>query len=131
MRIGCSNASDAQSVEMSTRFVPGPLKLLGTGVALPGTAVSTESLLQMIESRFGAKVIRRGMVLSRRLGIRSRHVCRDFGASIESARKGDTNPELASRALLQALSSGGLRPEDISFLVGHTTSPHTLLPPNV
>jgi 3-oxoacyl-[acyl-carrier-protein] synthase III len=116
---------------MTARVVKSPLRVLGTGSALPGPAVSTAELLQRLEERFGVAVSRKGTVIARRMGMLNRHICRDFASAVEIPRAGDSNPELAARALRSALALQNLGPNTLSYLIGHTTSPHTGLPPNI
>jgi 3-oxoacyl-[acyl-carrier-protein] synthase-3 len=108
-----------------------PLLVLGTGTALPGEAISTEHLLALVDHRFGLSLRRRGMAVARKLGIRTRHLCRDLALRVEAPRKGNRNPELAARAVRRALNAAGLTAKDLSYLVGHTATPARLLPPNV
>jgi 3-oxoacyl-[acyl-carrier-protein] synthase III len=107
------------------------VSLLGMGTALPGPPVPTDELLDRLQSRFEVDVRRQGLVLAARLGIRTRHICRDFTPRHEAPRGGDTNAELAARALQAALSNSGLEANDLSYLVGHTTTPGRLLPANI
>jgi 3-oxoacyl-[acyl-carrier-protein] synthase-3 len=107
------------------------VSLLGMGTALPGPPVSTVELLERLQSRFEVDVRRQGLVLAARLGIRTRHICRDFTRRNEAPRGGDTNAELAARALQAALSDSGLGANDLSYLVAHTTTPGRLLPANI
>ena len=46
-------------------------------------------------------------------------------------RRGDTNAQLAARALRAALDESRVAPHELSYLIAHTTTPGTLLPPNV
>jgi 3-oxoacyl-[acyl-carrier-protein] synthase III len=107
------------------------LKVLGMGVALPGPPVSTSELLTRLEERFGIALLRQGTALSNRLKIRTRHLSRDFQARRETPRRGHSNPDLASAALRQALDEARLEVGDLAYLIGHTTSPACLLPPNI
>jgi 3-oxoacyl-[acyl-carrier-protein] synthase-3 len=107
------------------------LKILGMGSALPGRAVTTAELLEQVEKRFGVPVLRRGTAVANRLKIRTRHVCRGFQARHESPRKKQTNPDLAAAALDAALSEAHLSVNDLAYLIGHTTSPASLVPPNI
>jgi len=107
------------------------LLVLGTGGALPGEAIPTEDLLALVDHRFDLSLRRRGMALAHKLGIRTRHLCRDLAARQEAPRKGDRNPELAARAVRRALNGARLTAKDLSYLVGHTATPAHLLPPNV
>lgn len=105
--------------------------LLGMGAALPGEPIETGELLERLLTRFGIDVQRQGSALADRLGIRSRYICRDFASPHESPRPRDTNAELAARALTAALDEAGLMPDDLDYLIAHTTTPGCLLPPNV
>jgi len=110
---------------------PTPLRLLGTGIALPGEAISTEDLLAEVDRRFRLSLRRPGMTIAHRLGIRTRHLCRDMTERLEAPRKGHRNPELAAAALRGALAEAGIRVRDLSYLIGHTATPARLMPPNV
>jgi 3-oxoacyl-[acyl-carrier-protein] synthase-3 len=107
------------------------LKVLGMGTALPGPPVSTAELLERVEKRFGVAVVRRGSALANRLKIATRHICRDFEARREVPRRGHSNPDLAAAALRVALDEAGLEAGDLAYLIGHTTSPACLVPPNI
>ena len=116
---------------MNCRHRRGPWRLLGSGSALPGTPVLTDELLQRIDARFGVNVAPVGRRLATRLGVHKRHFSRDFAALGESTRAGDGNHELAARAIRAALLEAKLTTDHLGYLLGHTTSPHTLLPSNV
>jgi 3-oxoacyl-[acyl-carrier-protein] synthase-3 len=107
------------------------LKVLGMGTALPGPPVSTADLLARVEKRFGVGVTRRGSSLANRLKIATRHLCRDFEARHEVPRRGHSNPDLAAAALRVALNEAQLDVGDLTYLIGHTTSPACLVPPNI
>jgi 3-oxoacyl-[acyl-carrier-protein] synthase-3 len=107
------------------------LKVLGTGAALPGPPVSTSELLLRLEEHFGIALLRQGTALSNRLKIRARHLSRDFQERHETPRRGHSNPDLAAAALRQALEDARLEVGDLAYLIGHTTSPACLLPPNI
>lgn len=74
------------------------------GTAVPGPPVATVELLERIDHRFHTSVVRRGTILADRLGIQTRHICRDFTARHETPRPGHSNPELATKALHVALA---------------------------
>jgi len=110
---------------------PRTLKVLGMGTALPGPPVSTGELLEGVATRFGVAVARRGTALADKLKIETRHICRDFAARHEGPRPGHTNPDLAATALRAALADAQLGVGDLAYLIGHTTSPARLIPPNI
>lgn len=105
--------------------------VLGMGRALPGEALSTQQLLERIHQIFSVDVRRTGAITARRLGVETRHVCRDFVERHERPRAGHSNAELAAHALQKALDEAGLRSNDLSFLIGHTATPSQSLPPNI
>jgi 3-oxoacyl-[acyl-carrier-protein] synthase III len=107
------------------------LSVLGTGSALPGEPVSTDALIALIGNRFGIGCEREASAVAQRLGIHSRHVCRDFAQRHEPPRGGDSNPDLAARAVRVALADAGLTIDDIGYLIGHTTTPEQPLPANI
>jgi 3-oxoacyl-[acyl-carrier-protein] synthase-3 len=108
-----------------------PLLVLGTDAALPGEAIATEELLTAVDRRFGLSLRRRGAAIAHKLGIRTRHLCRDMAVRLEAPRKGHRNPELAAAALRGALLQAGLVARDLSYLIGHTATPARLMPPNI
>lgn len=107
------------------------LAVLGTGLALPGDPVSTEALIALVGSRFDIGCAREAKAVAQRMAITSRHVCRDFNHRNEPARPGDSNPDLAARAVSAALGDAGLTIDDIGYLIGHTTTPQQPLPANI
>jgi 3-oxoacyl-[acyl-carrier-protein] synthase-3 len=102
------------------------LKLLGSGCALPGDPVSNEVLLAALARMCGATKARLARKYAERLGIRSRHVSRDLGKARSGARPGFDAPTLCRNALSDAVGKSAM-----SYLIGHTATPHTLLPPNI
>ncbi len=126
-------APEGAGILPSARFWHDPrkLKVLGMGTALPGPPVSTAELLARVEKRFGVAVSRRGSRLASRLKIATRHICRDFEARREVPRRGHSNPDLAAAALRAALEEAQLEVGNLDYLIGHTTSPACLVPPNI
>lgn len=108
-----------------------PLSVLGTGSALPGIAIETPALLARMKQRFGFARDHQAQVVADRMAITSRHLCRDFQTCDEDARPGDSNPELAARAVQRALADAGLTISDVRFLIGHTATPARELPANI
>jgi len=104
--------------------------VLGTGSALPGEPVTTQEILSRLDLRFGVNVRRQGRCIAERLGVNTRHISRDLASRHEGPRSGDSNAELAARAVRAALEEAGLRARDLSYLITHTATPGTLIPPN-
>lgn len=107
------------------------LAVLGTGAALPGEAISTEALVDRITTRFGFRQARTALAVAQRRGIKQRHISRAFDAARETALSGQSNPALAADAVRAALAAAGLSIGDVGYLIGHTTTPHRLLPGNI
>lgn len=111
---------------MTARFSPTTLKLLGSGVALPGPAIGNDELLLALSAKCGHKKAKLAGKYAERLGIRSRHVSRDLTSALSGARSDCDAPTLCTAALIRAA-----RDASMSYIIGHTSTPHTLLPPNV
>jgi 3-oxoacyl-[acyl-carrier-protein] synthase-3 len=110
---------------------PTPVRVLGMGTALPGLPVETDALLEMVDAPFGLYLRGRGDAVARKLGIRTRHICRSFDHPVEGPRLGQRNPDLAAQAVRGALAEAGLAPGNLAYLIGHTATPATALPANV
>jgi 3-oxoacyl-[acyl-carrier-protein] synthase III len=113
------------------RILTEPMSVLGTGVSLPGPPVTNDGMVQFMALRAGKHLSEFVGNLADQLGVYRRFLCRELVAPREVPRAGDTNPELCERAIRSALAEAGLAVDDVDLLIGHTTSPHTLLPPNV
>ena len=109
----------------------GAISVLGTGYALPGPPIGNEELFALAAPHAPALSQRAVMAVARRLGIQTRHISRGFSARSERPLAGRRNPELAARAVRQALDQAGLQPDDLGYIIGHTTTPALPLPPNV
>jgi 3-oxoacyl-[acyl-carrier-protein] synthase III len=116
---------------MSYRILDRTLHVLGSGQSLPGAPVTNDQLATVVSKLHGGSLARSFRAIAARLGIVERHLCRDFVEPVCGPRNGDTNPDLCARALGEALQEARLRGNDLGYLIGHTATPHTLLPPNV
>lgn len=115
-------------------FAAGKLKLLGSGHCLPGQPISNQELLKYLSEAIGKVSARRAKMLAGRLGIKSRYLSRDFNGRFSKATP--SSPLLGQEAINLALQDASLLTpnldhQPLSYLIGHTTSPHTLLPPNI
>jgi len=115
---------------VTARIAAVRLRLLGSGASLPGEPLSSAALLATIKANFGIET-RLGRALAQRLGVASRHHSRDWRQSLEAPRPGHRNPELAATAVQQALAAAGITVDRLQYLIGHTTTPARLLPPNI
>ncbi len=115
---------------MSARITSGRLRVLGTGQCLPGPAISNHDLLTRISQNFGIST-RRGKAIARLIGIDYRHHARDWLERLEAPQCGERNPDLCTLALRQAFKDASLAETNLQYLIGHTTTPARLLPPNI
>jgi len=104
------------------------LAVLGTGSVLPGAAISTVALLAEAGRYLPEGAPALAMRIAKRLNIAQRHMVRSFSAALEVARPYDSGPKLGSRAITLAVEQAQLDISAIRLLLGHTTTPHTLLP---
>ena len=107
------------------------IALLGSGQALPESPITTAALLDLMTNRFGFTRAREAAVVAARMQIETRHLCRDFDEPVEAARTGNSNADLAARAIEAALVDAGLDAGDLSYLIGHTTTPCQALPSGI
>lgn len=107
------------------------LSVLGTGSALPGVAITTSDLVRRTSGYLPVGTPAVALRVARRLGIGSRHFVRSFDSPQEVPRAIDTAPKLAARAVRAALEAAACDVRHLHMLLGHTATPHTLLPGNV
>lgn len=112
-------------------FDAGALTVEGMGTALPGPPIGTSELLRHIDAHFGLTLSRRGAAVARRLGVGTRHISRDLRARTEQPRAIDANAALAARAVTAALCEAKRGVDEVRYLIAHTATPATWLPPGV
>ena len=116
---------------MAAHFSTKRLKLLGTGRSLPGPAVSNETLFEALGNTCNPRAVRRARSIAYRLGITHRHISRDLHLPLSGTRITMQAPRLCHAALSGAMLEAGIDIASVDYLIGHTSSPHTLLPPNI
>jgi 3-oxoacyl-[acyl-carrier-protein] synthase-3 len=107
-----------------------PLGVWGTGAALPGAPLTTMDLIRRTTGYLPTGTPALALRIARRLGITRRHMVRSFDAPQEAPRATDTAPKLAARAVCAALADARCGVDALRLLIGHTATPHTLLPGN-
>jgi len=107
------------------------LGVLGTGIALPGVPLSSADLVRKAERYLPSGAAALALRIAKRLHIAERHLVRSFDAAMEVPRPLDSSPKISSRAVLAALEDADIGVEELRTLIGHTTTPHTLLPANI
>lgn len=113
---------------MSVHFAAGCLRVLGTGSALPGKPVDNATLLAALERRTDRATARRARLISRRLGIQRRYLSRRLDQSV--SRPDPDAPQLCVDALQRAATQAARPLSSCQYLIGHTATPHTQVPPN-
>lgn len=116
-------------MKVAAQFLELDLQVLGTGSALPGKPVSTAVLLEALARCAGPVMARKARLMARRIGVDSRHLCRDLTTDI--SRPEPDAPSLCVDAIQAAAAEAGLDPLNCHYLIGHTATPQTLVPPNI
>ncbi|MCW9016886.1 MAG: hypothetical protein OQJ89_07985, partial [Kangiellaceae bacterium] len=95
---------------------------------LPGPAISNLQLVEILKTKCSNKHARIAKLISSRLGINYRHFCRDF--STDKIENKLSSVDLGVQVIEKLLKVGCFNINDIGYLIGHTTTPATQLPPN-
>ena len=112
---------------MSVFFNDHKLKLISSASTLPGPAISTQQLADFMQSIAGKRNAIFAKIVAKRLGISSRHLIRELTPGLVG--NNDLSLTLGTETLTKAYQLANI--EKVDYLIGHTTSPHTLLPPNI
>lgn len=119
---------------MTVFFNEHRVKLLGSGSTLPGPAIDNQALDVLLKNTVGERTARKAQKISQYFGITSRHWARGSQhATVNNSNIGlEIGIESINKALLSAnRSHKNNEIQTLDYLIGHTTSPHTLLPPNI
>ena len=100
----------------------------GLACSLPDLELTNHELIERVRRHAPNLRTERCLAVASRLGIHTRRMVRDFQQRIQSPLPGQENYRLAARAVYRALEKAQV--PSIGYLIGHTTTPHTLLPPN-
>lgn len=116
-----------------TSFVSeNAVQLLSLETAFPKTPVDTDTLIEALGTHCKNPALqRRARAVAHRLGIDARYLSRDITSASGKVSENCDAPTLCHQAFTKALTSAGRQINDVEYLIGHTTSPHTLLPPNI
>ncbi|MEM7467788.1 MAG: 3-oxoacyl-[acyl-carrier-protein] synthase III C-terminal domain-containing protein [Pseudomonadota bacterium] len=117
---------------MTTFYAENPVKLLALESVFPDEPVDTACLLDSLKKHCTDPALpRRARAVAHRLGIKKRHLSRDLNMPLGQVRDNCDAPSLCLEALRRSSTFAKRDLHDIEYLIGHTTSPHTLLPPNI
>jgi len=114
---------------MSATFLPMKAKLLACQHQLPHKAISTDQLVEALAKLSGRKYARLARLVSYRLGVEHRHFSRSLERSV--SEPSPKNSELVTAVLRGCLNEARLCVDDLDYMIGHTTTPDTQLPPSI
>ncbi|USD61813.1 hypothetical protein J4N45_07605 [Vibrio sp. SCSIO 43140] len=114
---------------MSTTFLPGSVSLLAANHLFPDQHLTNTQLLDALERLSGKRYARVAARIAPFLGIEGRH----FSRSIYSHTSVPTpsNSDLVVRVIDTLLEQSNTSLDAIDYLIGHTTTPDTQLPPSI
>ncbi|WP_153916585.1 3-oxoacyl-ACP synthase III family protein [Shewanella sp. TC10] len=113
---------------MAVKFAQHDLSLYSIAHQLPGCHIDNETLLGCLSKQAGRLNARKAKSIAKRLGIEGRYLVRDLSKATSSASP--TSIELSQQVIAQALSSADLTASELDYLITHTCTPHTQVPPN-
>ncbi|PKG75947.1 3-oxoacyl-ACP synthase [Shewanella sp. GutCb] len=113
---------------MAVKFAKHSLCLKGIAHALPHTNISNELLLEKLKYQCGLLTARKAKAIARRIGIQGRHLTRNLDTA--TSAPSPTSIELSVQALKGALAAANVEMEQLDYLLSHTCTPHTQVPPN-
>lgn len=113
---------------MAVTFAPNDLSLLAISAILPPQHVTNEQLLSALEKLCGKLATRKARIIAKRIGIKERHLVRDLTVPLSKCLPSSIDLSLA--ALEDALTKAQVPVASLSYLLSHTCTPHTQVPPN-
>lgn len=114
---------------MSVTFLPGKVSLLAASHQFPSQVLSNTQLISALESLSGKRYAKIAARIVPYLGIEQRHFSRSIRKAVSSPAP--CNSDLAEQTVRALVRQTQLTLDDIDFLIGHTTTPDTQLPPNI
>jgi 3-oxoacyl-[acyl-carrier-protein] synthase III len=113
---------------MAVTFAPFDLSLLAASAVLPPRHVTNQQLLGALEKLCGKTVTRKANIIAKRLGVKERHLVRDLDYPLSECLPSSIDMSLA--AVNNALKQVDIPISSLSYLLSHTCTPHTQVPPN-
>ncbi len=114
---------------MTATFLPGRVSLLAASHQFPEQHLSNGELLGALEQLSGKRFARVAARIVPFLGIEGRHFSRSI--QIHTSEPNPSNSDLAVHTIKDLLANSQHTLSDIDYLIGHTTTPDTQLPPNI
>ena len=113
---------------MAVKFAQHDLSVYSIAHQLPGSNIDNETLLACLSQQSGRLNARKAKSIVKRLGIEGRHLVRDLTTATSSASP--TSIELSEQVLKRALQNANMSADELDYLLTHTCTPHTQVPPN-
>ncbi|WP_406609406.1 3-oxoacyl-ACP synthase III family protein [Agarivorans sp. JK6] len=113
---------------MAVKFASHSLNLLAANWFVPHQPVANEQLLGYLAEQCGWRMARKAKIIAKRLGVERRFLSRSFAQPRSQASP--TGVDMAKQVLQQCLQQSDLQVEQLGYLLSHTCTPHTQVPPN-
>lgn len=113
---------------MAVTFAPYDLNLLAISAVLPPKCVNNQQLFNALENLCGKLAKRKARIIAKRLGVNQRHLVRDLTQPLSACYP--SSIDMSSDALSKALFQAKVSVSDLGYLLSHTCTPHTQVPPN-
>lgn len=113
---------------MAVKFAKHSLSVKGLGHALPHGNIDNTELFAKLKVQCGALTARKAKAIARRIGIEGRHFSRDLNVPTSSASP--SSIDLSVQALNMALNAANIDMAQLDYLLSHTCTAHTQVPPN-
>ncbi|GDY25030.1 hypothetical protein AHAT_09200 [Agarivorans sp. Toyoura001] len=113
---------------MAVKFASNNLNLLAANYVLPNHPVSNQQLLDHLAEHCGWRMARKAKIIAKRLGIEGRYLSRSFAQPRSQASPNGIS--MAKQVLEQCLNDASLSVNQLNYLLSHTCTPHTQVPPN-
>ena len=114
---------------MNTVFLPGQVKLLAASNAFPDQQLNNEQLITALEKLSGRRYAKVAARIAPFLGIEQRHFSRSIHHYVSPPTP--TNSDLVVEVMQRLMIQSQVSLSDIDYLIGHTTTPDTQLPPSI
>ncbi|WP_394245458.1 3-oxoacyl-ACP synthase III family protein [Vibrio astriarenae] len=114
---------------MSVTFLPGTVSLLAASHQFPPQLLSNTQLISALKELSGHRYAKAAARIAPYLGIEQRHFSRSIKKAV--SRPSPSNSELTERTVRSLVNQTRLTLSDIDYLIGHTTTPDTQLPPSI
>lgn len=114
---------------MSASFLPGDATLLAASQCFPDQYLDNQQLLDALTTLSGKRYARIAARIAPFLGIEGRYFSRSVRTC--TSAPSPSNSELVTSVIEDLLNQSHTTLADIDYLVGHTTTPDTQLPPSI